>query len=292
MPTLSFLVNLLSLNFETDIYQRMNALILALQNISGVLWLVVGISLFPLAYIIGHLFYRQDPKRPDQKGFLRLRQAFLIRKGARGLKEHQFSEALKAEMRAEFCCVEEGECEFPYPDLNDYLSNRGLDHLSDFVTWKDNKSHRSKNYINILKMRLKFHEPLKCSTIIRNEAHVRLASSMWWVSRTLMYCGVFALFVLACIAVMFAFASEANAWVGRFFALDLMKVLADGVFAATCAAFVLGFSYYVRTRIEKFIHYQRQREIVHVLETAYIAFRDKPQILSPPFEMPAGGQSR
>ncbi len=43
-----------------------------------------------------------------------------------------------------------------------------------------------------------------------------------------------------------------------------------------------------RRHIEMFLHYQRQREIVHVLETAWTAFKINPDIklkMNPPFDL-------
>jgi hypothetical protein len=75
-----------------------------------------------------------------------------------------------------------GKCE---SSLYEYLEKRGLTHLADIIKWrgyeKDTHSLRSKAFINILKIRLDFAFPEKCGTIIRNEAHVRLKSSLWYM---------------------------------------------------------------------------------------------------------------
>ena len=39
---------------------------------SGGFWTIVFVLVISLAYVLGHLFYRQDPKNPDHGGFQRL----------------------------------------------------------------------------------------------------------------------------------------------------------------------------------------------------------------------------
>jgi hypothetical protein len=46
---------------------------------------------------------------------------------------------------------------------------------------------------------------------------------------------------------------------------------------------IIVLAWIVKVRIEYFLHYQRLREIFYVLETSYIAFRDHPEVLDPPF---------
>jgi hypothetical protein len=126
-----------------------------------------------LAYIAGHLFYRHDPKRANKSSFRRL------------IQYPEFNTLEKC--RLSLACATESDCEFPYPYMYDYLKQRGLNHLLPFILWdgENRRNYRTKNYINILKIRLRYHFPNKCGAIIRNEAHVRLASSTWYVSTIL-----------------------------------------------------------------------------------------------------------
>jgi hypothetical protein len=47
--------------------------------------------------------------------------------------------------------------------------------------------------------------------------------------------------------------------------------------------FIFGMACYGKRKIEDILHYQRLREVCFVLETAYTAFRDSPELLKPPF---------
>ncbi len=62
---------------------------------------------------------------------------------------------------------------------------------AELVLWDGNSTelqkNRSKAFVNIMKTRLHFHYPEHYGQIARNEAHVRLASSIWYASRTLTY---------------------------------------------------------------------------------------------------------
>lgn len=259
-----------------------------------------------LSYMIGHTFYRQDPKEADRRSFERLyphrraemprwewmrplgpgrwRPAFLrrivMRLPAQLPEEHR--QRLDAEL---LTCVADDRksCEFPYDYLYRYLVNRGLVHLANMVDWgrvppaetdrtrQAVEIRRSKNFINILKIRLNFYFPDKCGAISRNEAHVRLMSSTWYMARKLKLPAAAALIVSS---------------VGIFHAVENRFVQTQPAlfaFIAASALFAMGIiiaaSLAVRS-IEKFLHYQRVREVVWVLETAYTAFRDQPELLA------------
>jgi len=230
----------------------------ATQGTPATIWVAAFFVLVMVAYVVGHLFYRRTPKIPDQRSFKRLLKAEA--RDQRGDLEH---------LRSEYGCSTEKECEFPYTYLHEYLAQRGHHHLLVFVTWKENFDIRSKTYINVLKTRLRYHYPEKCSEIIRNEAHVRLASSTWYVARALRFFCVVTAFLLI---ILLIYPGLERGLSGRF-------VIA--LFAFPISVFALAWT--GKRRIEYFLHYQRLREIFYVLETAYIAFRDQPEILDPPF---------
>jgi hypothetical protein len=79
--------------------------------------------------------------------------------------------------------------QFPYSHLYEYLTERGLKHIADYVPWRGNEegSHglRTKMFINLLKIRLHYMVPLKCGEIVRNEAHIRMMSSVWYAASAL-----------------------------------------------------------------------------------------------------------
>ena len=138
------------------------------------LWIYIGIAL--ISYVVGHLLYRQDPKRPDYRSFLKKRKevmgynSWVIAKGDGVIRD---------------------DIQFPYSNLKKYLRERNSEALSDAICWttrlaieKGDKS-RSKSFINQLKTRIHFFYPENTINIIKNEAHIRLASSMWYASKYL-----------------------------------------------------------------------------------------------------------
>ena len=222
-------------------------------------------TLLCVSYVLGHLFFRQDPNDADRASFRRLKRTLTAQPSREGDKQ---SEGLLAsQLKGEYGCENDGDVRFPYRYLHDYLEQRGLRHLMWFVLWKDpaKGTFRSKNYINVLKIRLGFYQPGHCITIARNEAHVRLISSTWHLCRGLVLAGAVGIaFVLIRFAIL-----KGPIW-DR--AQDSIALLASPVFVMVAAA-------YIRWKTEKPLHYMRLREIIFVLETAYTAFRKEPELI-------------
>lgn len=149
------------------------------KDTPSAIWIVLFLGAVLFAYIVGHIFYRHDPKMPDRKSFRRLAMYY---------------KNIPEKMKSNLGCTSEEDCEFPYPFYDKYLIQRGLKYLLPLVVWKGRKRrYRSKVYINLLKINLRYYSPDKCGIIIRNEAHVRLASSTWHVARLLFWFGIFGL---------------------------------------------------------------------------------------------------
>jgi hypothetical protein len=141
-----------------------------------------------MAYFTGHLLYRQSPKRPDYASFLRIRDRVMKKNAGAWVIEKGHG-------------VKTSEVQFPYANLKNYLSERGFGYLAKYVGWdneserkaknqntrpgeaKKNTGNRSKTIINRAKIRLAFFFPDQMVNLIRNEAHIRLASSMWYASK-------------------------------------------------------------------------------------------------------------
>lgn len=117
-------------------------------------------------------------------------------------------------------------------------------------------------FINLLKIRLHHDVPEKCAEITRNEAHVRMMSSVWYAARTLKYLALTSIVPLMC---------------GILPAIRRAPEFLGLVVATLVIAFG---SFCLQLYIRKFFHYQRVREIVYVLETAHYASKDHPEILS------------
>jgi hypothetical protein len=97
------------------------------------------------------------------------------------------------------------DIQFPYSNLKNYLEARNFNHLFPYIKWdsrvilksgekntgeskrdevsEEKDKSRSKSFINQLKTRIHFFYPESTFNIIKNEAHIRLASSMWYASK-------------------------------------------------------------------------------------------------------------
>lgn len=110
-------------------------------------------------------------------------------------------------------------------------------------------------FINILKIRLISLNPDISRTIVRNEAHVRLATSVWYASSILLILSTTILILLSVI-------------IPRCLEIGIGSTL----FISSSFSFLLFlFCIGMRHHLRKCIHYMRVREVIYVLETAYIA---------------------
>lgn len=205
-----------------------------------------------VAYVLGSIFYRQDPKVPDHIS------AQLAYKEA-GVKDRLRLAVQPTSSAAEAKDIYPLDAQFPYFFLYEYLSGRGLDHLARLIPWQGRKpethKYRTKMFINLIKIRLQFLIPDRCKDIVRNEAHVRLATSVWYSTRWL---------IMACAVAIAAVATAVLASLLTTFTNAFVPVLLFDVL-------VLILAWYIKRKVEKFIHYLRVREIVYVLETAHFA---------------------
>jgi hypothetical protein len=131
-----------------------------------------------------------------------------------------------------------------------------LDHLAKRVPWQGNSEtieKRSKMFINILKIRLQHWNPRQCVEIVRNEAHIRMMSSVWYAARLLQQVSLVLLVVAA--------------------VLCRWKEPALSEISLVVLTLFLGVEW-LRRAITTFLHYQRVREIVFVLESAHVAWRE------------------
>ncbi len=328
----------------------------AFQTVSNLLENIISIRFWSyiiiivLSYVVGHLLYRQDPKEPDYVSFINIREKVM---------------GYNPWVIASGDGLTPKDVQFPYSNLAQYLNARGFDYLAQAIDWKpkfegfEKGRQRSKAFVNKLKTRIAFFFPENTLNIIRNEAHIRLASSMWYASKYtvgLAYYSVTAT-ILIFIVVLLYFPDkiENHIYISLFvFPLLALFILMSGiackqvvegiikkkekekndnnskiyemkpedrekqykslsrvirmgfkwydraplfatiillitsylvwkknliemqglmpsifVYTATILFFIIGILY-IKHRIEKSFHYQRVREIIYVLETAYL----------------------
>jgi len=117
-------------------------------------------------------------------------------------------------------------------------------------------------FINILKIRINHFAPSQNSDIVKNEAHIRLVSSLWYATIWIIYFSVLSGFVISLAILM-----KGASW-----NIQIFIVSAGWISLQTILSLSILFS------IRKFFHYQRVREIVYVLETASLVEKKFPSI--------------
>ena len=190
------------------------------------------------AYVIGHLFFRQNPAAADSASWNRVKKA-----------------------------DEEDPGDYPYLNLKEELSRRGLDYLAKRVPWSlsvQNSHHRrTKHFVNALKIRIGLSLPGKIGTIARNEAHIRLSSSLWHSFRALQRPATAGL----------AIGVLANLVSNWQFTIPWPPATPT---AMILPSIVLAIISPVTRAVERTLRYQRRREIFFILETAYWAGKGTP----------------
>ncbi|RPH29750.1 MAG: hypothetical protein EHM93_16930 [Bacteroidales bacterium] len=199
------------------------------------------------SFVIGSVFYRKDPKEPD-----RLSAEYIYNKSS-----DKIGMAVQANSKEK-----KPQVDFPYLYIYEYLKDRGLNHLAKMIPWKGNDpstyKYRTKMFINILKIRINYFVPEHNADIIKNEAHIRLISSLWFATK-----GIIAISIFNIIIILTAFIVQLV--LDLDIEYDLLAICCLWNFLQIILFF------FIRKSIIKFYHYQRVREIVYVLETAYLA---------------------
>ena len=288
-PTLFLLANAASGNTDLNIGATLKSILITTKGTPSMLWFGIATISVSMIYIIGHIFYRKDPKKPNQISYLKIISCEARNKNiaiddylkyiAEDRESNHTLDEFKKYLQNEYGCTCKTDCEFPFPYFSMYLKHRGLNHLLPLVPWENDINIRTKNFINILKVRLRFHFPNKCGTIIRNEGHVRLASSTWYVGRVISIAAIVALlFIFASLVILYIHSNDLNEY-----KLLLSNYFSEFLVITIFIVLIGVLGQLVRSHIETFLHYQRQREVVHVLETAFTAFDENKSILCPPF---------
>jgi len=218
----------------------------------------IAVIILVTSYILGSIFFRRDPKTPDA------RSAWHIWK----LSTPEERKRLAVQETTGKGGKKDFDSQFPYLFLYEYLVRRGLEHLAYYVPWQgsDGNTHfrRTKMFINILKIRLYLTMPDKCRDIIRNEAQVRLATSVWYASTWLKIASLVAILLVGLSWAIVCIAATDVGHACRLAPKDTLMVLFVNVL-------VFLVTVVMKNEIEKFIHYMRVREVLYVLETAHFA---------------------
>lgn len=165
-------------------------------------WLVFGM-LAAVSYAVGVITYRRAPKVPDAVASFRqwMKTAPDGRKGLAvdysTLPSNPGRNVLRLwpftygeQIQAKYGTL----IDYPYPHLRRYLFSRGFSALAAFVPWcprfheKGSIDSRSKIQVNSIKQRILFDgDPTIARDLVRNESHIRLLSSLWYIFRFLCF---------------------------------------------------------------------------------------------------------
>jgi len=232
-------------------------------GIYGNLALLIAVS-----YAFGSILFRKEHNKPDYAS------AKAIWAKLDGKERARFDVRPRPDISAKRNCgkvakvrdyLVEEDVQFPYHFLKEYLIGRGLDHLVEWVPWEgsDPKTYkyRTRMFIDNLKIRLRYLVPGRCKDITKNEAHSRMATSIWYACSLLLYFSFFSL----CVS-MFAYV--------RLYFLD------NGYHQECVSLYVIiniimcTSSMFMRRFVVTPIHNMRRFEVINVLEVANCAEMD------------------
>ncbi|MDJ1473798.1 hypothetical protein [Xanthocytophaga flava] len=175
---------------------------------------------------------------------------------------------------------------YPYSAISQYFEERKINHLTNICPGLE---YPSETFINIIKIRIGLHCIDKIRELNRNEAHLRLMSSIWYAFKALTnYLFLISLiFVLLYVGILFGVYSfsikQSLLQIVSNFDSFLKLLFKQSTFFLIVLVIhcILGFFFYkIYLIIESFFHTQRVRELVYILETAYQLDKDHNQILN------------
>lgn len=248
--------------------------------------LIIILFILCISYMTGAIIYRRAPKLPDAiASYRQWRESTTIKSRSRlsvefkndPLSFHNVGEYIASFMnRPEWIRAHAGlDIDYPYPHLRRYLFRRGLTHLANYVSWCDGpemdsrrkesaeRGGRTKHYVNVIKQRLRMiGPPGVVLDLLRNECHIRMLNSLWYVLkflRTILVAGV--ILSIGCFV----------AWsvAGHNVSLTFENEYARTLYSAAGFTVLWALVWKLKVNIEKGFHYVRNREIVMILEGAY-----------------------
>jgi hemerythrin superfamily protein len=167
-------------------------------------------------------------------------------------------------IRSEYACDKEDDCQFPYLHYRTFLTKRKEEHLMKHVDWCEDENSRSKNAFNKLKLRIQLIAPQEYNILVKNEAHIRMASSSWYVAKTNKIISGVSLILI----IVFLIVSVLQLPNGCVSFKDFIVNLNNNIILLLpVSMWVLNF--FIKNSVVEFLHYQRLREIFFVLQVYY-----------------------
>jgi hypothetical protein len=174
-------------------------------------------------------------------------------------------------------CATEERCEFPYISFFKYLLRRGETELLQYVNWSTINT-RTKNKLNKLKIEIQLYAPQAHPILNKFESHIRMASSSWYVAKVTMIWIMPFMILITFIPILIkliiyiygnllgkceikngvpSVVNDVLYTYGYKDASDVPNLLIAFYFPLG----VFLFLWMIKLRIQRFIHYQRLREI-------------------------------
>ena len=273
---------ILSLNLASVFISDVPANILELLNYS-VMMNKAGIVFFYIifAYIIGSILRLSSPDELDRISSDKvLREMFRENQQNQEHMKNRKTQILNTMKRsnpgiAQLSKVAEDDHwpyrgepgnKFPYYHFRDYLNSRKLRHLARLVEWGKPDaiagSVRTKTLVNMMKLEVTSHSPELGAVIESNEAHIRLSFGIWKGIKTsawIVFLGYFACLV----------------------GIGLSPIIERALTHVNSLFILLGISLYflqigmtwATDKLEKLFHYQRIRELTHIVGAKYYLMR-------------------
>ena len=151
--------------------------------------------------------------------------------------------------------------EFPYRDLKEFFSDRGLSYLSQRIPWDyDHQSMRSKHFANALKIRIKLEIEVRMILLQKTKFTLELRLLCGFALRLVLILTLIGMFVSFWPIVIYllplTISPGAVKFVPNIYLIFGQFIIIIGSMAALHA-------------IMANFHYQRQREISFIMETAH-----------------------
>ncbi|WP_028857476.1 hypothetical protein [Psychrilyobacter atlanticus] len=241
----------------------------------------IGIVLIIISYAFGRIFFRLNKDKVDEDSYRYIARKKLLNKETLEnwvvRKKGEVSEnwiVRKIKEISEYWVIrstknESPICDYPYYYLYEYLESKGMSHLTKFVPWRgedeETYKYRATHRINAIKIRLMYYEPYSFTYIFRNEAHIRMMSSIWYVMTYILRLGLI-LIIISIILLLY-------------FPIDPSYLVTRRIIPILTSFIMLVLAFIIKRAIKKIYHFMRVREIVLILEGAYIASIENPDFL-------------
>ena len=194
-------------------------------------------------------------------------------------------------LRSEFACDNDDDCQFPYEHYDTYLLKRDEFTLFNHaIKWCKDKDSRTKNALNTYKLKIQLKSKEVYNILVKNEAHIRMASSSYCVAKKVWWIAIFAMFIpllLLPYELLFPL-GEVFSKIWEVFSkkpielIELIELIEPAKFAIVISLMPISIfflSRFIIKSVTQFLHYQRLREIFFVLQVYDELEKQKNKIL-------------